>query len=95
MSTDTPTPTKEIADRHGRHHDLAVGLDAVDRIDTVFDGPRTDTDTPTFETELVIAREHDVVPPTVLEAVAECDLGLGPVDPQGSGVQPQLYVTVQ
>jgi hypothetical protein len=83
-----------IADRHRRLQARALALDAVTHADTSCEGPRTDTDTPTFETELVIAPEFDVVPPTVLEAIAACDLGVGPVDPQGSGAKKQLIAKV-
>lgn len=84
-----------IADRHRSLHTHAETLEAVTHVDTVCLGARTETDTPTIRTELVLDREHSVVPPAVLAAIAECDLGVAAADPQGVGTHAQLVVTVQ
>jgi len=99
MSTDSATESDEslvaLADRHRRLQNAAVGLDAVTHADTVCVGPRTDGQTPWFRTELVLDSDHDVVPPTVLEAIDAHDFGLRSVDSQGREPDAKLVVAVR
>jgi len=99
MSTDSPREPDEslisVADRHRRLQNAAVGLDAVTHADSACDGPRTDGQTPRFRTELVLDSAHDVVPPTVLEAIADAGLGLQSAPTQGAGDDAQLVVRVR
>ena len=99
MSTDSGSEGDEslisVADRHRRLQNAAVGLDAVTHADSACDGPRTDGQTPRFRTELVLDSAHDVVPPTVLEAIATQGLGIRSTDPQGRGPDAQLVVCVK
>jgi hypothetical protein len=99
MSTDSGSEGDEslvsVADRHRRLQNAVVGLDAVVDADTVCAGPRTDTRDPQFQTELVLDSDHDVVPPTVLEAIATQGLGVRSADPQGRGPDAQLVVRVR
>jgi len=99
MSTDSGPEGDEslisVADRHRRLQNAAVGLDAVVDADTVCAGPRTDTRDPQFRTELVLDNAHDVVPPTVLEAIAAHGLGVQDAPAQGRGADAQLVVRVR
>jgi len=99
MSTDSAAESDEslisVADRHRRLQNAVVGLDAVVDADTVCAGPRTDTRDPQFQTELVLDSDHDVVPPTVLEAIATQGLGLQDAPTQGAGDEAQLVVRVR
>ncbi len=99
MSTDGATESSEslisVADRHRRLQNAAVGLDAVVDADTVCAGPRTGARDPQFQTELVLDSAHDVVPPTVLEAIAAQGLGLQDAPTQGRGPDAQLVVRVR
>jgi len=99
MSTNGATGSDEslisVADRHRRLQNAAVGLDAVTHADTTCMGPRTDTRDPQFRTELVLAPAYDVVPPTVLEAIADAGLGLEAAPTQGAGDDAQLVARVR
>jgi hypothetical protein len=98
MSTDTAADEKEeptiaaVADRHERLQDRAVALDAVEHADAVCAGARNDDTDPAFRTELVLDSDHDVVPPTVLEAIAVVGLGIAGAPTQGAGEDAQLIV---
>ena len=99
MSTDGAAEADEslisVADRHRRLQNTAVGLDAVVDADTVRAGPRTGARDPQFQTELVLAPAYDVVPPTVLEAIADAGLGLEAAPTQGAGDDAQLVARVR
>ena len=99
MSPASATESSEslvtLADRHRRLQNAAVALDAVAHADTTCTGPRTGARDPQFHTELVLAPAYDVVPPTVLEAIADAGLGLQSAPTQGAGDDAELVVRVR
>lgn len=74
------------ANRHRRLTNALNELDAVADATMVCDGPNTAEESPSFRTEIVVAREFKAVPPTVLETVADHGVRLTPQPPQGDRV---------
>lgn len=73
-----PESGSTLVAKHERLQKLLDGIDAAAHVDTIVCGP-----TPTITTEIVVSPTERNVPADVLEQIADADLGVDDVSPQG------------